>query len=214
MGNYKKGVEMRQSIISGACRIFNNEGLHLTLEQLASKIDSTKSRITNYFPTKEHLFLAITQEYQAQFEKLVAQMRENQVPSIQSLTDRCSRYMDLQYDFRCAIVFAAHINSSQKEVHSQVTENYSRNLNGVRISIEGLCNAKLVKPELLEQEHFVVFSFQFVNLFTTWLISQELYYSTESYPSQKPIYLKGIINCLLPYLTRKGQEEMKVLKYN
>jgi AcrR family transcriptional regulator len=204
MANYKKGVEMRQNIISEARRIFNREGLYLTLDQLATKLGITKGRITNYFPTKDELFVAISEDYDMRFNELMLSFRGEQKVSFNMLEVICSAVMDLQYEYRSAIIFVTTTSTSQKEIHKHITKSYKTNFKQVAYSVQTLVDAGLVKPAILEQQHFDVFAFQYVNLFTTWVISLGIYHSTSSYRKMKPIYLSGILSCFYPFLTKKG----------
>jgi AcrR family transcriptional regulator len=204
MGNYKKGIEMRQNIIEEARRIFNKEGLHLTLEQLANKLELSKGRITNYFPTKDNLFVAISQDYDLRFQELMISFSGVQKVSFEWMASVCSAIMDLQYEYRSTIVFVATTSSSQKEMHDQITFSYKNNSKQVQQTVQVLVDAGLIKAELLEPDNFEVFCFQHVNLFTTWVISLEIFHSANSYKKMKPVYLRGIMMCYFPYLTKKG----------
>lgn len=214
MGNYRKGIEMRQNIVSEARRIFNKDGLQLTLEQIAQKLGITKGRITNYFPTKDNLFVALSQDYDLRFQELMASFGESQAINFDWLATVYSAIMDLQYEHRSTIIFAATTNSGQKEMHEQVTHSYKTNSKQVSQMVNVLVDAGLIMPGLLEPENFEVFRFQHVNLFTTWIISKEIYYSTRSYKKMKPVYLKGIFGCYYPYLTKKGHDQFKKLVLN
>ncbi len=211
MGNYKKGIEMRQSIILEARTIFNKEGLSLTLDQLAGKLNLTKGRITNYFPTKDKLFVALSQDYDLRFQELLASFTGEQKITFHWLTKVFAAIMDLQYEYRSAIIFVATTSSSQKDMHEQITHSYKTNSKGVKQTVQTMIDAGLLKPELLEPENFEVFYFQHVNLFTTWVISLEIYDSTSSYKKMKPVYLKGILGCYYPYLTKKGLTQFNQL---
>ena len=208
MANYKKGIEMRQHIIREARMVFNDEGLHLTLDQLAGKLNLTKGRITNYFPAKDDLFVALSQDYDIRFQELMMQFGGERKVSFEWLVKVFSAVMDLQYEYRSAIIFVATTSSSQKEMHNQITKSYKTNSKQVSQSVESLLKAGLVKPFILDPKAFEVFCFQYVNLFTTWVISLEIYHSSSSYKKMKPIYLKGILGCFYPYLTIKGRNQM------
>jgi AcrR family transcriptional regulator len=209
MGNYKKGIEMRQTIIQEARTIFNKEGLSLTLDQLAGKLNLTKGRITNYFPTKDKLFVALSQDYDLRFRELLASFADDPTITFHCLTKVFAAIMDLQYEYRSAIIFVATTSSSQKDMHDQITHSYKANSKGVKQIVQTMIDAGLLKPEILEPENFEVFSFQHINLFTTWIISLEIYDSSSSYKKMKPVYLKGIMGTYYPYLTRKGQNQFK-----
>lgn len=204
---------MRQHIIQEARRIFNKEGLHLTLEQLANKLELSKGRITNYFPTKDNLFVAISQDYDLRFQELMTSLGEVQKISFEWLASVCSAVMDLQYEYRSTIVFVATTSSGQTEMHQQITRSYKVNSKQVQQMVQVLVDAGLIKSELLEPENFEVFSFQHVNLFTTWVISLEIYHNTSSYKKMKPVYLRGILMCYYPYLTKKGLGQFNQLEF-
>jgi AcrR family transcriptional regulator len=212
MANYKKGIEMRQHIIREARMVFNEAGLHLTLDQLAGKLNLTKGRITNYFPTKDDLFVALSQDYDIRFRELMMKFSGVKKVNFEWLVSIYSAVMDLQYEYRSAIIFVATTNSIQKEMHHQITKSYKTNSKQVNQSVESLLNAGLVKPVILDPKVFEVFSFQYVNLFTTWVISLEIYHSSSSYKKMKPVYLKGILGCYYPYLTVKGRNQLNKIK--
>ncbi|RPA66736.1 TetR/AcrR family transcriptional regulator [Cyclobacteriaceae bacterium YHN15] len=213
MANYQKGVVMRQKIITEARKVYNSNGLNLTLNQLATILNLSKGKITNYFPTKDDLFIAISKDYDQQFESLLSNFEVKDLQGFRLLGSICSAIMDLQYEYRSAIIYVSSVNSGQKEIHERVTESYKSNFEQVRLSILPLVDAGLVKNEILQPEKFEVFSFQYVNLFTTWVISFEIYHNTKPFAEMKPIYLNGILGCFFPYLTEKGLKEFQeVLK--
>lgn len=69
----KKGEISLNWIIENCIEIFNSQGLDITLNQLALELNISRGRINHYFPTKDHLFVAIAQKYE---EKLAA-IRDN-----------------------------------------------------------------------------------------------------------------------------------------
>ena len=71
--NKKKGEISLNWIIENCIEIFNSQGLDITLNQLALELNISRGRINHYFPTKDHLFVAIAQKYE---EKLAA-IRDN-----------------------------------------------------------------------------------------------------------------------------------------
>jgi len=212
MANYKKGIETRSSILNEARKVFNEEGIRLTLDQLAGKLSITKGRITNYFPNKDHIFVALSQDYDNSFIQLLSGFNLKGEMTFLQLAFVYSAIMDLQYEFRSAIVFVATTSSAQIEMHSQITSSYKINNEQMESSIRVLVDNGLVQPEILEEPNFEIFRFQIVNLFTTWIISLEIYYSGRPYNEMKPIYLKGILNCFYPYLTKKGMQQMSLLE--
>jgi len=208
MAYYKKGIETRSSILQEARKIFNEGGIRLTLDQLAAKLNITKGKITNHFPNKDHIFVALSQEYNTRYSSLVSSFDFNSEMSIEKLANLYSAIMDLQYEYRSAIIFIATTNSAQIEMHSQITSSYKSNSEQMEPGIRVLVDTGLVQAEILNEENFEIFRFQIINLFTTWIISLEIYHTGKPYSEMKVVYLKGILNCYYPYLTKKGLQQL------
>ncbi|MGL6268322.1 MAG: TetR/AcrR family transcriptional regulator, partial [Chitinophagaceae bacterium] len=77
-----KGVITRKYILDRSREIFNTKGINLTLDSIARELNITKGRITNHFPAKDNLFLAIVADYEDQFQ-LVLKKYQNQFESLE-----------------------------------------------------------------------------------------------------------------------------------
>jgi hypothetical protein len=66
---------------------------------------------------------------------------------------------------------------------------------------------KWLEPAILEKSNWEVYCFQYTNLLTTWVISQELYYSRQPISKMKPVYVEAAMNLYQPYLTTTGKKE-------
>jgi AcrR family transcriptional regulator len=98
MGRYPKGIEARQNIIQQAVRIYNEEGLGITLEQLARKLNISRGSITNYFPTKDNLFIAIAEEYEITLNDLLQNYDWGEGPiTLRKLAGYFGAILDNQY---------------------------------------------------------------------------------------------------------------------
>ena len=71
MQKLSKGAITRQTLITDARKVLNENGISLTLRELSSKMGVTIGRITNHFPTKDHLFVALSEDYEIQFNQLM-----------------------------------------------------------------------------------------------------------------------------------------------
>jgi AcrR family transcriptional regulator len=207
MVNYPKGRSSREEIIDSARQIFNEYGIQITLAKLAELIDTTLGRITHHFKNKDSLFLAITEDY----EKKLEQLRQNRPSSLITMNNFINAYsqvFDLQYEYRCAMRFTIASIQHQEEMKSHLHKTYSRNREIIKQIIKTLVDAGLVQQRILKEEFYEVFLFQFTSLFTNWVINLELYDSNRSIEKLKPTYMKGIISVFLPYLTKKGTNEL------
>ncbi|MDX2133453.1 MAG: TetR family transcriptional regulator [Saprospiraceae bacterium] len=209
----KKGRKTQEDIIAHAKAVFNRKGISITLNELADELGQGLSYITNHFRTKDHLFVAIAQAYEGQLAGLLMTYYAEPDISFLKIARLFSDIMDQQFEHRCAIIAILVATNNQKELFKQVTESYASNRSGIRRFAESLVAAGYLQPEILEDNAFEVFNFQFVNLFTTWMVNLELYDPGKGYACMKPIYLKGIFNTFNAYLTTTGKADFEALDF-
>jgi AcrR family transcriptional regulator len=179
----------------------NMHGSHITLRELAALMEVKVSSITNHFSTKEQLFVDISRDYDLQFNALISDARWQQPLTLRLLAEQFSAIMDLQYAYRSAILGITQAIGNENALMKQVLSSYRENRKGVRIFMEQMARQGMIDPAILEPELFETVQFQLVNLFTTWLLSLSLYDNRAGYRKMKPLYLKGIVYLLRPYLT-------------
>lgn len=208
----RKGELSRNKIVEQAREVFNRKGSQITIQELAKELDEGVSYITNHFRTKDHLIVAIAAQYEQKYYEIF-QMTGEDLGSMDKIARFVSSIMDLQYDYRCAILSVVASSNSQKVLFKQIQESYHKNVANFAAFAGMLVHFKLVKDQLLQKEELNVFQFQYVNLHTTWVVSLELYDHPAGYKKMKPLYLQGILNCLLPYFTAKGMKQYKALDF-
>jgi AcrR family transcriptional regulator len=201
---YNKGIHSKDEIIRLSKEIFNEEGLHLTLANLAARLHITLGKITYHFPTKDHLFLAIAEEYEFRFEETRIN-NQTEKSGLEGLYLRSLMIMELQYEYRCAIRYIASTARKQTDIHKHLTQKYSQNRQRIYSLIEGIVSLGELDPSILYSANYDVFVFTFTNLHTTWMINLEIYDTDKTFETLKPVYLKGIFSCFKPYLTDKGR---------
>lgn len=206
-----KGRKTKEEIIAQAKEVFNQKGISITLSELAGELGHGLSYITNHFRTKDHLFVAIAQAYEIQFQAILLRYDAQPGISLLKIAQIFSDIMDQQYAFRCAIIAIFASSSSQKVLYKQVAESYPNNKAGIRELTSTLVETGYLEPKILEEESHEVFNFQFVNLFMTWVVNLELYDQEKTFKQMKPIYLRGILQCFLPYLTPSGKQALEAL---
>lgn len=194
--------------------IFNEKGLDITLDVIAQEMGLTKGRITNHFPTKESLFQAITTYYEWQLgEYIRAFNMPGRELTLHSLGLLISGVMDVQYENRCVIGYLTLVTEEKKEMFAYISENYKRNVQGIRSRVTAMVQRGLLVQEILHQKTFPVFLFQYVTVLTNWVISEQHYNLETSYEKMKPVYLRGIMQCYLPYLTEEGKRQYDALSF-
>lgn len=210
MPKQSKGMATRQRILEEVSQLYNEEGLTLTLDQLARKLGLTKGRITNYFPKKEQLLLAIFREYEDKAAQLYQRYQQDEASlDLSDFLLYYSKMMDLQYRYRFAMAYLAVQPIGEPELQQHIATRYRQNKANLKKRLSYQVRSGTLREELLEPETFELFSFQIYNLFTTWVVSLQLYYKDEGYEQMKPVFLRGIISCYTPYLTEKGKAELE-----
>lgn len=208
-----KGKKTRESILDEARKIFNEEGIFLTLSAISKKIGITSGGITNHFPTKEHLFVGLSEQYEIELNELTTTFQFGSDLAFGKLIAYFSKVMDIQYKHRSVILFFSVMHQSQSVMMGQLLKTWLNRQSRLENLINTLVGINLLKKDILDPHEFAVFRFQYVNLFTTWLVSFSLYDSEKSYESMKPIYLDGIFRVFEEYLTENGKEQFDTLQF-
>ncbi|MCH6232915.1 TetR/AcrR family transcriptional regulator [Cognataquiflexum rubidum] len=206
-----KGKKTKESILDEAIKIFNEEGIFLTLSAISKKIGITSGGITNHFPTKEHLFVGLSEQYENELNELTSRFQFGPELDFSKLTSFFSEVMDIQYKHRSVILFFSVMHQSQTIMMGQVLKTWLNRQTRLENLANTLVSIGLLEKNILEPKEFAVFRFQYVNLFTTWMVSYSLYDSRKSFQSMKPIYLEGIFRVFEKHLTEKGMAQMSAV---
>jgi AcrR family transcriptional regulator len=214
MNKLSKGQITRNAIVEKSRFIFNERGLDITLDVIAQEMGLTKGRITNHFPTKESLFQAITTYYEWQLGEYVrATGQPEKGITLQFLAQLLSGIMDIQYENRCVIGYLSLVTEEKKEIFDFISGNYKKNVHAIRNRVTAMVQQGLLIPEILHQKTFPVFLFQYVTLLTNWVIGEQHFNRETGYEKMKPIYLRGIMQCYLPYLSAEGKRQYDALSF-
>jgi AcrR family transcriptional regulator len=205
MANYKKGIDSRFTIINDACMLLNEKGLSLSMDVIAKELGLSRGRITHFFPTKDSLMLALMQRYEYRLNEILHDFAWASEPTFDQSFEVLELILDLQYDFRCAIAYLAVTGKSQPELHQHIESSFFNRIEGIRLRLQMMVASKMLTEQILEPDSFKVYSFQYTNLLTTWVLSQELYYSRHAYKLMKPVYIKAAMILFEPYLTTAGK---------
>lgn len=202
-----KGLKSRGEILEQTRVILNDEGTGITLAELAQKLNSTLGKITYHFPTKDHLYIALGEQYQHEF-RLLTKPSVSEEFTFQYFHHQASKIMDLQYKYRNVIRYMTTSVKAQGALNKHLSDSFRSDRNLISVLFRQLIEAGSMQEKILHPDSFEVVLFQFTTLFTSWIISLEIYDRNQSYEAMKPIYLKGILACFEPYCTPKGRDEL------
>lgn len=213
MQKLTKGALTRQALITDARKVLNENGISLTLRELSFKMGVTIGRITNHFPTKDHLFIALSEDYEIQFAQLFNARAQQGDYSLTRLIQSGMKVMDLQFEYRCLFMFIYSAGLNQNIILNQVTAKWIHNLSNFTSMISSLVKLKILDKSILKKSNYEIFKFQHINLYTTWLVSYAIYDRALPLPYSKEVYAKGMMMTFYPFLTAKGKAELaKLLK--
>lgn len=212
MTKYKKGMSSRADILTNSRHLLNEKGLGLTVDGLAKELGLTRWKITNYFATKESLLIAIMRDYEQELGNILQRFDwGSKGIGFEQLKNLIATIMDLQYEFRCAIGYLSVVSKQQEEMLQHIQSSFNSRLDALKMRLSAMVSQKLLQPDIVAAPHFEIFAFAHINLLTTWVISQEIYYSKKKYEEMKPIYLQSVLNLFIPYLTTKGKAAFQSL---
>jgi AcrR family transcriptional regulator len=213
MLKYLKGVASRNQILADSRKLLNEKGLNQTMEILAKEMGLSRGRITNYFPTKDTLLLNIMLEYEQQLDTILQSFDWGNGPSLENMLQVISLIMDVQYEFRSGIAYIATVSRYQPELQQHIERSFSNRIEEIKLLLATMVDHEILQPAVLQAPDFDMFCFQYTNLLTTWVISQQLYFGNRPYTEMKPFYLKGVMALYIPYLTPKGKSAFTKLDY-
>ena len=204
-----KGKRTRENILLDSRKILNETGVFLTLRELSKIIGITIGGITNYFPTKDHLFMGLAEVYEKELSAPEISESFKNDPSLYSMHTLLSNIMDIQFANRSTIRFISIASQSQKTLFEKVTETWNSRKERPIAMVEALVHKGFLLDSILDEFHLRVFRFQFINTLTTWISSYSLYDFDIPYNQMKPIYLAGMLNTFEPFLSPKGETQYR-----
>lgn len=210
----KKGELSFLWLIDNCIKVFNEKGLDITLNQLANELDISRGRISHYFPTKELLLVAVSQEYEKKLEEIIANYQFSKPENfLEEQIKLYSLVMDNQYQFRCAMIYAAGTSSSRSEMVNQINTRFSGSKERFKLLVKRLLEFGFLQSSVLEPTCFEIFRFKFITVFTTWIIHFEIYDKEKTYQQVKPIYLEAIASCFILYATPKAKKIIQKINF-
>jgi AcrR family transcriptional regulator len=204
-----KAQNSKEYIIQECTRVMNIEGVNLTLNQLANRLGISRGRINHYFRTKDALFIAIAQAYE---QKLITINEEFDLKhkdfSFHTLEKRYAIIMDHQFDYRCAITYIVSSGHDDPDLSKHISETYKGNKEKLVQLLSAMVHLDMLTKDILEKDNLETFIFDFINIFTNWVLHYNLYDRELPYEQVKAIYLKAIMEKFEVY-KNKNQSQKK-----
>jgi AcrR family transcriptional regulator len=206
-----KGVKTKEALIELTCEVFNKKGIDITLKELSDELNVGISQFINHFGSKDRLFIAIALKYNESYTEMMKSFFSKNPFNLYNVVVVLSKIMELQYKYRSSLIAVISRCNSEKIIHNHITEMYSHSSASVKEFINNLVDLGILERTILEEDNFLIFNFQFVNLCTTWIVSKEMYDAEVDIVKAKQIYLQGIMHCFIPHFTKNGKKQFSTI---
>jgi AcrR family transcriptional regulator len=207
-GHYNKGIRSRKEILELARVYLNNEGISVTIGDIAQHLEITHGKFSHHFPTKDALFIGIAKEYECRLTDLI---KETAVGSrnFTEVIELFSLVLDLQAEFRCIFFYIAAKSARRDPWIDYNSQTFEQNRQVIVRRLKQLVAAGVLSKSILLPAPLEIFIFQYTNLLTTWFINAVILYPNYDFAQIKPIVLGAVISTYQPYITEKGLKEVR-----
>jgi AcrR family transcriptional regulator len=207
-GHYDKGIRSKREILELARVYLNNEGISVTIGDIARHLEITHGKFSHHFPTKDALFIGIAKEYECRIAELIKETAVGP-ENFTEVIDLFSDVLDLQAEFRCIFFYIAAKSARRDPWIDYNSQTFEQNRQVIVRRLKQLVAAGVLSDGILLPRPLEIFIFQYTNLLTTWFINAVILYPNSDYTQIKPVVLGAVISTYQPYITDKGLQEIK-----
>jgi AcrR family transcriptional regulator len=205
-----KGEKTRLQLIEEARELFNTRGTNLTITQISRELGHGKSKITNHFPRKSDLIAAILERYNKKVTQVILTYSTKEFAhSFHDLIVYYGTLLDLMFAHRGVIIDSLNSSVQEDDYKQAVYNTYKANVERLRMRVQSLIHSGLLDPVISEPRTFKIFEIQHMNFLSTWFITMDLYHWEEGFHKMKPLYIKTILTNYLPFVTHKGEADLR-----
>jgi AcrR family transcriptional regulator len=201
----------KEDILEAALKLFNEKGIDgVTTRDIAKSLGISLGNMTYYFPAKNDIVFALTQEFVNAVDAALASYINKDSSVLVNYFHQVEVIFKTQFKFKFIIQKRyGEIMSSLPEASQFVGEVLKRRFDAwEQLNIQ-LIKEKLAKKELVEQAHAHSYV---LNILALYWHQEFLIYSPELTQKQKVDKALAIyFQAYKPYLTKKGLDELTPL---
>ena len=192
-------------ILAKALDMFNEKGIeYVGMRELAAELGLRIGNITYYFPTKDDLVFAISQEYSASNTEIHSTMAVN---SLYDFLAKCKKLFENGVRYRCLMLSMEHV----MEQNQMVAESYKKVARARQSSIAELIRTlkegKYIDIGDDDVEWFLVSINSLIGRF--WFSEAALVTRRNKLDTYIAYYLKIQVLLFKPYATKKGLSDLE-----
>lgn len=206
----KLNNKTKELIVSKALEMFNEKGIeYVGVREIAAALNMRVSNITYYFPKKDNLVYALSQELNRLNNKIV--VSENEM-TLESFLNMLMAVFQNHIKYRCLLLSFVHLMEQNKLISARYKKTTS-NRNAVLYSnLSTLQHQGYIKFKNLNEVEFLVSTISIIIRF--WISEAAVSLRHLKEKQQIQHYLNLIIGLLLPYMTVKGKRQLKKITAN
>ncbi len=199
-------MNTREKILDKALEMFNERGIeYVGLRELAGVLGIRVGNISYYFPTKDDLVFALSQELSRTNSAIIVKS-ENM-----SMTD----FLSMQHNvfrnhqrFRCLMLSFVHIMQQNRLIAEVYKNTQKTRRHTINTNIHTLVDGGYLKIPDESKYEFLVSAISLISRF--WISEAAVSFQDLGSDLQIRYYMKLITNLFEPYTTAKGRKEINV----
>lgn len=195
-------MNTRDKILDKSLQMFNERGIeYVGLRELAAVLQIRVGNITYYFPTKDDLVYALSQQLSEENSKIIL---DDEDTTMESFLNMLRSVFENHYRFRCLLRSFVHVMTQNKIVmhsYAKIKEQRGSTISAIinRLSASGYLT---VQDEAILD--FLVSTIELVSRY--WISEVAVFNKVAGKHEQIQHYLLMICNLLQPYSSSKSKK--------
>jgi AcrR family transcriptional regulator len=198
-------MNTKEKILDQALQMFNERGIeYVGLRELAAQLDMRVGNLTYYFPTKDDLVFALSQELTKANEAVFV------APdglSMQAFLQLLYRVYQNQWRYRCLLLSFVHLTSQNQQIAEAYQQTQQKRGASLQRYLSVLEEGGFLKKGTSAQDGVLPGLLALVNRF--WLSEAAISRRGQKPEEQMQYALNLVAGLLLPYTTEKGRRQVE-----
>jgi len=195
----------KEKIEVKALEMFNERGIeYVGLRELAAVLGIRVSNITYYFPTKDDLVYALSQQLSRRNAKVLIEI---ETLSMHSFLEALHQVYQNQVDFRCLLLSVVHLMEQNKHLAATYRQTQNSRNETLRHHLQVLEARGYLRLKDESELAYLVSSLSLLNRF--WLSEAALMHGGEKVGEQIGHYLRLLTKLLHPFSSPRARREME-----
>ncbi|MES2650061.1 MAG: TetR/AcrR family transcriptional regulator [Bacteroidota bacterium] len=192
----------RQKILDKALEMFNERGIeYVGLRELAAVLSMRVSNISYYFPTKDDLVYALSQELSRENSELIA---ERESLTMTGFIGMLQKVFHNHVKYRCLLLSVVHLMKQNKHLAAAYKQTQTVRNATLTSNLQVLADGGYLLLNEKQDLEFLVSGISLISRF--WISEAAVSLDHLDIPAQIRHYLFVVTRLLMPYATVKGRE--------